>query len=136
MAEIHHELKVKAEPSAVFAALTSEDGLKAWYSADAKVEGSGWRIEHADHPTFAFEVTESTAPAKVVWKCTEGPNDSVGTTVTYTVSDAGDGRTLVELAHTEWPGTHGNYRKCNTFWGVLMHHLRQYLETGNSSPAF
>jgi hypothetical protein len=26
--------------------------------------------------------------------------------------------------------------KCNTYWGVLLHHLRQYVETGTPRPAF
>ena len=33
MTEINHEIKIKAAPERVFAALTTEDGLKGWYSA-------------------------------------------------------------------------------------------------------
>lgn len=81
-------------------------------------------------------MTESTSPKRVVWKCVEGPGDAVGTNVTVELSQPEPGRTLVELAHTGWPGTHGNYRKCNTYWGLLLHHLKQYVETGKASPAF
>ena len=38
--------------------------------------------------------------------------------------------------HAGWPGTHGNFRKCNTTWGVLLHHLRDYVETGDAATAF
>ena len=139
MTDINHEIKIKAIPESVFAALTKADGLKGWYSAH--VEGDGmpghaWRFRFTDRPTFLWEVTESTAPTRVVWRCVEGPGDSVGTDVTVQLSQPEPDSTLVELAHTGWPGTHGNYRKCNTHWGVLLHHLKEYVETGVASPAF
>ncbi len=59
-----------------------------------------------------------------------------GMSIAYTIADGPLGRTLVEHVHAGWPGTHGNFRKCNTTWGVLLHHLRDYVETGNAAPAF
>jgi uncharacterized protein YndB with AHSA1/START domain len=139
MAEIHHELKLKAPPERVFEALTSAQGLKAWHSP--QVEGDGapghaWRFTFTGRPTFRWQVTASAAPEHVAWRCVEGPGDSVGTTVSFHLSKADEDRTLVELVHAGWPGTHGNFRKCNTYWGVLLHHLRQYVETGTPCPAF
>jgi len=139
MAEIHHELKMKASAERVFEALTTAEGLKAWHSAHVEGDGApghAWRFEFSGRPTFRWEVTESAAPTRVAWRCVEGPGDSVGTSVTFRLSGAGGERTLVELAHKGWPGTHGNYRKCNTYWGVLLHHLKQYVETGLPRPAF
>jgi len=91
---------------------------------------------HTGQPLFVFEITEQSPPHSVEWCCIEGPNDSVGTTVSYHLSETDRGRTLVEVAHKGWPGTHGNYRKCNTYWGILLHHLKQYAETGVARPAF
>ena len=139
MAEINHEIKIKASRERVFEALTTAGGLRSWVTA--RVEGDGgsghaWRFEFSERPTFGWEVTESTSPARVAWRCVEGPGDSVGTRVTFDLSAADKDRTLVEIAHEGWPGTHGNFRKCNTYWGVLLHHLRQYVETGIPRPAF
>jgi len=139
MPDIPHELKIRARQERIFEALTTAQGLKSWYSAH--VEGDGalghpWRFVFTRRPTFRWEVTELLAPTHIAWRCVEGPGDSVGTTVTFHLSEADEGRTLVELAHTGWPGTGGNYRKCNTYWGVLLHHLRQYVEKGVPSPAF
>jgi uncharacterized protein YndB with AHSA1/START domain len=139
MAEINHEIKIKASPERIFEALTTAGGLKSWQSAHVEGDGApghAWRFEFTGRPTFQWEVTESAAPTRVAWRCVEGPGDSVGTSVTFHLSGASDDRTLVELAHKGWPGTHGNYRKCNTYWGVLLHHLRQYVETGIPRPAF
>jgi uncharacterized protein YndB with AHSA1/START domain len=135
---IDHELKIDAPPEQVYEALTTLEGVKGWHNPT--VTGSGevgteWVFSFADHPEFGWEVTASDVPCRVVWRCTRGPGDSVGTTVTFTIVPANE-RTLLELQHAGWPGTHGNFRKCNTTWGVLLHHLRGYVETGDAAPAF
>jgi uncharacterized protein YndB with AHSA1/START domain len=136
---IMHEIKIKATPEQVFQALTTLEGLKGWHSAQADGAGSAGGLltfRHADAPTFRWEVTESVPGKRVAWKCAAGPGDSPGTTVSFDLSPMADGRTLVAMEHQGWPGTHGNYRKCNTYWGVLLHHLKQYVETGAPGPAF
>ena len=139
MPEIDHELKIDATPEQVYGALTTLDGVKGWHTPTASGTGevgSEWVLPFADHPEFGWEITASDAPSIVVWRCTRGPGDSVGTTATFTLNATEDDRTLVELQHAGWPGTHGNFRKCNTTWGVLLHHLRDYVETGSAAPAF
>lgn len=138
MPEIDHEIKIDATPEQVFAALSTLDGVTGWHTPTASgtgAVGTEWVFSFADHPEFGWEVTESEAPSRVVWRCTRGPGDSVGTTAAFTVAPVG-ARTVVELQHAGWPGTHGNFRKCNTTWGVLLHHLRDFVETGDAAPAF
>lgn len=135
---IDHGLKVDATPEQVFAALSTPDGIRGWYTPGATgtgEAGSEWVFPFADHPEFAWEITESDASSRVAWRCTRGPGDSVGTTATFTVVPAG-ARTLLELQYAGWPGTHGNFRKCKTTWGVLLHHLRDYVETGSAAATF
>jgi uncharacterized protein YndB with AHSA1/START domain len=139
MPTIDHEIKISAPPDAVFAALTTLDGVKGWHTPN--VEGTGevgneWVFSFADHPDFGWEVVTSDGPREIAWRCTRGPGDSVGTTATFTLTPTDDDRTRVEHVHAGWPGTHGNFRKCNTTWGVLLHHLRDYVETGHAAPAF
>jgi uncharacterized protein YndB with AHSA1/START domain len=139
MADIHHEIKIRSTPDEVFRALTTTDGLKSWHTAHVEGDGSVgnvWKLEFTGRPTFLWEVTEHIPPKRVAWKCVEGPGDSGRTSASFDLSSMEDGRTLVEFVHSGWPGTHGNYRKCNTYWGILLHHLKQYVETGASSPFF
>jgi uncharacterized protein YndB with AHSA1/START domain len=139
MADIAHEIKIKAPRDRVFDALATLDGLRSWHTT--RTEGSVGvggvlQFESAGNPKFRWEITRLDAPKHLEWKCVEGPGDSVGTMVRYDLSDTTDGRILVELAHSGWPGTHGNYRKCNTLWGILLHHLKMHAETGRRDPAF
>jgi uncharacterized protein YndB with AHSA1/START domain len=139
MAEIMHEIKIAGSPEAVFGALTTPDGIKSWQTPD--VEGTGavgseWVFRFTGRPEFHWRVVASESCRRVEWKCTAGPGDSVGTTATFDISPIDDGRTLLELAHSGWPGTHGNFRKCNTYWGVLLHHIKQFVETATPATAF
>ena len=139
MPEISHEINISAPPERVFAALSTLDGVKGWHNPTATgtgAMGSEWVFSFADHPEFGWEVLSSDHPTSVVWRCTRGPGDSVGTTATFTLTPIEDGRTRVEHVHAGWPGTQGNFRKCNTTWGVLLHHLRNYVETGAAATAF
>jgi uncharacterized protein YndB with AHSA1/START domain len=139
MPEIEHEIKIDATPDRVFTALTTLDGVKGWHNPTVSGTGevgSEWVFSFADHPEFGWEVVRSEPLNSVVWRCTRGPGDSVGTTATFTLTQTEDGRTRIEHVHAGWPGTHGNFRKCNTTWGVLLHHLRDYVETGSAAPAF
>lgn len=139
MPDIHHEIKISAPPGRVFEALSTRAGVAGWHTPSASgtgEPGTEWRFAFADGPEFDWAIETSDAPRLVRWRCTRGPGDSIDTTATFTLSATDDGRTLVEHVHAGWPGTHGNYRKCNTLWGVLLHHLRTYAETGDAAPAF
>lgn len=138
MARIEHEIKIGATPGSVFAALSTLAGMRGWHSID--VEGSGdvgseWHLRSAGVPDFVWLITASQPDTLVAWECTAGPGDSVGTTVEFKLSPTVDGRTLLEQSHGGWPDTGGNFRKCNTLWGGLMHHLKQYAETQSPGPA-
>ncbi|MEU0496247.1 SRPBCC domain-containing protein [Mycobacterium sp. NPDC006124] len=137
--QIEHELRISSSPDRVFEALTTLEGVKGWHTPTATGTGevgSEWVFTFADHPEFAWVVLTSEPNREVGWRCTRGPGDSVGTTATFVLSETDDDRVLLEHVHAGWPGTHGNFRKCNTTWGVLLHHLRTFVETGTAATAF
>ena len=127
MADIQHELKVRAPRGRVLEALTEPAAIARWHGASVTGGDSEWRLEYPGGPVFRWEVVAAT-PDRVAWRCVEGPGDARGTEVSFRLADRADGRTLVEVAHTGWPGTGGNFRKCNTLWAVLLHKLRQTAE--------
>lgn len=137
MAEIGHEIKIRAPQNTVFAALTTLEGLRAWHTS--RVDGNpdtGGVIAMHTEPKFEWKVLKTDRPHRVEWECIKGPGHAVGTRARFDLSPSADGRTLVELSHAGWIDTSGNYRKCNTRWGILLHHLRKYAETGKAEPVF
>jgi uncharacterized protein YndB with AHSA1/START domain len=133
MAEIQHELKIAVPRAKVFSALTSRTALEHWHRAKVGEGEREWRIEYPDGTLFRWSVVESS-PERVAWRCTEGPGQAVGKEASFALVDAGGGRTLVVFAHAGWLDASGNYRKCNTRWAILLHHLRASLETGKHEP--
>jgi uncharacterized protein YndB with AHSA1/START domain len=134
--KIQHEIALRAGAKKIYEALTTRQGLLGWntshVSGDGTV-GSEWILSYGGDPDFAWRIDRADA-GKVVWTCTRGPGDSVGTTVEYTVQPAEGGRTCVFLTHDGWPHPEGNFTKCNTLWGGLLHHLKDFVESGKAAP--
>ncbi len=138
MADINHEIKIQASPEKIYQALNHISDLQAWHTAhiEGKHELNGiLSFKGKEKPLFRWKLIQLEPNQKVVWECVDGPGDSVGTKAFYTLTKADDKRTLVELSHTSWPDQKGNFRKCNTLWGILLHHLKNYVETGKANPA-
>lgn len=138
MTDINHEIKINAPREKIFKALSTLNGLKSWHTAH--IEGNTALHEiltftSSGKPSFRWKIAQLEPSQLVEWECVEGPGDSVGTQVIYKLSTTEDNRTLVELSHAAWPGEQGNFRKCNTLWGILLHHLKNYMETGKAEPA-
>jgi len=85
--------------------------------------------------SFRWKVSKLDSGSAVSWECTAGPGAAAGSTVTYELSDTGDGRTAVELAHTGWPDQHQALATCTTLWGILLGRLRTYAETSQPQDA-
>ncbi len=139
MAMISHKITIQAPEDRVFQALSSLAGLKSWYVP--KIEGTVGKNQEAvfsfaDEKPFRWKFIEVKPNSLVTWKCTEGPGAAAGTTVTFCVSSKGANQTVVECDHADWPEGHSAFKACNTFWGILMGHLKKYVETGQAEPAF
>ncbi|WP_437200995.1 SRPBCC family protein [Planctomicrobium sp. SH664] len=138
MPTIEHEIKLSATPDQISRALTAPEGLRSWKNRTAIGNGqlgSVWIFRYENGIEFQWKIAVSN-PHQVVWECISGPGDSAGTIAEFTLHPLPDGRTLLTCSHQGWPTTAGNYRRCNTAWAILLHHLKTYVETGRSSPAF
>lgn len=139
MATIEHEITINASPEKIYTALNTVNGLKSWHSA--QIEGE-CQLNHTivtkgkDKPTFVWKIITLEPNHRLVWECIEGPGNSVGTQAAYSLLLQEDGRVIVECSHMDWPDKQGNFRKCNTLWGILLHHLKNYVETGKATPTF
>lgn len=134
---LRHAVNIDADHARVHSAITTLEGLKGWTAA--KVSGAGgvgskWTLAYANGPTFVWEVTAHD-DARVAWKCVEGPGDSKGTTVTFSLGRTPHGRVHLAFDHAGWPHQEGNFARCNSLWGMMMHHLRAYVEKGKVAPA-
>ena len=85
---------------------------------------------------FRWSVTEDENGSLIRWKCVAGPGQSAGTVATFHLSETGNDRTIVDLDHEGFQESDAKLRTCNTLWGALMHHLKDFVETEQPKPAF
>ncbi|MBS7544821.1 SRPBCC family protein [Ancylobacter oerskovii] len=135
---LKHEIFISASVEKVRTALSTAEGLRGWNTPH--VEGTGalgtqWNLKYTGRPEFSWRIDQDD-PEEILWTCTRGPGDAVGTTAAFSFASAPDGRTRLSVVHGGWPHDEANFVKCNTIWGALVHHLRDYVESGASDPAF
>lgn len=141
MAEGHalkHEIVISADPEKIRAVICTAEGLRGWNTPH--VEGSGdvgstWRLNYPGRPEFNWRI-DLDEPEEIIWTCTKGPGDAVGTTARYVIEPLEGGRVRLRVTHGGWPHDEANFIKCNTLWGALMDHLREYAQSGVAEPAF
>jgi uncharacterized protein YndB with AHSA1/START domain len=135
---LRHAVNIAADHGKVRTALSTLDGLKGWTMAEVSGGGgvgSNWSLKYPGGPTFVWEITAQD-DHKISWKCVEGPGDSTGTTVTFNLGTTPHGRVHLTFDHAGWPRKEGNFDKCNSLWGMMLHHLRSYVEKGKVAPAY
>jgi len=139
MPSIKHRIIYEVQPEQLFRALTTLEGLSAW-----------WTRAESDHPSEAnnminfrfgpdgehvvqMKVAEVTAPTRVVWKCIAGPWEA---TDNFTFSIDSDTRgSALTFENSGWSNQDDFYAHCNAKWGFFLTvSLKNYLETGKGMP--
>ena len=133
--DILHKVGVKsAAPDQVYDALTTLDGLSGWWTSDTTGDPDLGGVV-----TFRFlrgvidmEVRELDPGKRVLWAVVGGPDEWLGTTVTFELREE-DGYTIVLFAHEGWREPVEFMHHCSTKWGVFLMSLKSLLETGQGA---
>ena len=138
MADILHRVGVKtATPEKVYDALTTVDGLAAWWTGDTKGTGDvGGVLQFRFPPVggFDMEVLELKPAERVVWRVADGPEEWVGTTITWDLRQEDD-YTIVLFQHQGCKEPVEFMHHCSTKWGSYLMSMKSLLETGEGAPA-
>ncbi|MBP2154251.1 hypothetical protein [Erwinia rhapontici] len=77
---------------------------------------------------FSWRTDKLEPDISIVQTCVEGSGTSPCKVLTIKISDADDGRTLVELTDGEWSQDDPHRAFCNTHWGEVLHRLKNHIE--------
>ncbi len=77
---------------------------------------------------FGWKTKELVANERIVQECIEGPGNSAGKELAFTLSDAEAGVTQVQLTDGEWDSDDAHLPFCNTHWGAVLYRLKNYVE--------
>ncbi|HZP51074.1 SRPBCC domain-containing protein [Actinocrinis sp.] len=136
MVDILHRIGVTSSPDAVYAALTTVDGLAGWWTQDTEGDGEtgGLLKFRFDVGGFDMKVLEARPAELVLWEVVEGPAEWVGTRVGFELKQE-DGFTIVLFRHEGWREPVEFMYHCSTKWASFLLSLKQLLETGKGEPA-
>ena len=141
MADMHHLVQVDdADAAAVYAALTTEDGITGWWTSRAMVPGSGvgdvLKMSFPDAPvSWDMRVAAADEPARVEWDCVGGPPGWPRTHVAW-AAEKTDAGAVVRLDHTGFAEVDDMFRIVTVGWAQMLLALKAYLESGQRRPFF
>ena len=123
-----------AAPDKVMEMLNTIEGLSKWWTilTSGSTEEGGI-IEFRFPDTGPDMKVIESAPDRVEWECTAGPDEWIGTRIHFDVSQK-DGQTHLMFKHEGWAEEVPFFYHCSTKWAVFMVSLRNHLETGKGQP--
>lgn len=132
MADILHRAGIAAPPERVFESLATSAGLRGWWVSEARGEAStGGTI---DFGFCRMQVVEAVPGRRVHWRCVQGPDEWVGTEVTFDLAWKED-QTFAMFRHLGWKNPVEFMHHSSTKWATFLLSLRDLVEKGKGSPA-
>ena len=113
MADIFHCLKMSASADDVFRAVTEDELLRPWWARETRL---------------AVRCVEISDGARVSWHCDDGPEEWIGTDITFAFACEG-GQTVVRFTHKNWRAANDAFAECVTKWGRVLQALKSRVET-------
>jgi uncharacterized protein YndB with AHSA1/START domain len=124
-----------ASPNDVYRALTTIDGLSAWWKADTKGDSNVGGVLQFRFGAGGFDmkVLELHPATYVLWQVVDGPREWIGTTISFDLKE-NDGWTIILFKHEGWKVPVEFLHHCSNKWAVFLLSLKLLLETGRSAP--
>ena len=136
MAEINHKVGISASPAAVYAYLTTDEGLAHWWTWDVSGAGAvgsviAFRFQGKGPD---FKVVELQSNKLVRWQHSGNvPSEWVGTEISFELDET-ESQTFVRFKHSGWQEASDFLAHCSTKWAVFLLSLKGSLETGRGHP--
>jgi uncharacterized protein YndB with AHSA1/START domain len=137
MPDILHRVEIKASPKDAFRVLTTVDGLAGWWTTSTK--GNAGDIDgivefrFGERGGFDMKVLELEPAKRVLWKVVDGPDEWIGTKVSFELKRSGE-FTAVLFKHEGWKQPVEFMHHCSTKWAMFLMSLKSLAETGKGDP--
>jgi len=133
MVDILHRVGATVPPEAFYTALTTVDGLAAWWTEDT-TDADGILQFRFEAGGFDMKVLDSRPGELVLWEVVDGPAEWIGTRVRFDLKREDD-FTIVLFRHEGWAEPVEFMYHCSTKWATFLMSLKQLVETGKGDPA-
>ncbi len=135
MPDILHRVGIKASLDAVYRALTTVAGLSGWWTNDTQGDGKVGGVLRFRFGAggFDLQVLELLAGQRVLWEVVAGPEEWIGTRVSWELRQVED-YVIVLFNHEGWKEPGEFMHHCSMKWAVFLMSLKSLLETGKGAP--
>lgn len=135
MPDILHKVGIKSSSlNDVYQALTTIDGLSGWWTSGTRGESKiGGVIQFRfGAGGFDMKVLDLQPARRVLWQVVEGPEEWVGTKISFDLKQEDDW-TILLFKHEGWKEPVAFMHHCSTKWAVFLLSLKALLETGKGA---
>ncbi len=134
MATIYHQVGIKAPVENIYRALTTLDGVSAWWApATGGCNINDQLAFHFGPHQVTMQIMESSKNRRVVWKNIDSEGEWKHTLFNFDLQP-GDDQVMVNFSHSNWAEVTELFTHCSTKWAVFMLSLKDYVETGTGKP--
>jgi uncharacterized protein YndB with AHSA1/START domain len=134
MVDILHRVGITAAPDMVYDALTTTDGLAAWWTTDVSGSSDGTlQFRFGEVGGFDMKVIDLQPNTRVAWEVVDGPAEWLGSTVVFDLRRDGEW-TIVLFSHGGWREPVEFMNHCSTKWAIFLMSLKSLVETGTGAP--
>ena len=135
MADILHRVGIKSSLDDVYQALTTPEGLAAWWTNDTQGDGDVGGVLRFRFGAGGFDmkVLELHPARHVLWQVIDGPAEWIDTRVSWELKQEGD-YAIILFKHQGWREPVEFMHHCSTKWGMFLMSLKALLETGTGAP--
>lgn len=136
MRDIYQDFPIRAAVDRVFSAISTPDGLDAWWtkrSSGEALEGAEYALGFGPDYDWRAQVTRCVRNSEFELTMTRADVDWQGTRVGF-VLEPRDDSTWVRFHHTGWPEANEHYRISNHCWAMYLRVLRRWIEHDEFVP--
>jgi uncharacterized protein YndB with AHSA1/START domain len=141
MADILHRVGIKSSSEEVYKALATREGLADWWTkntqGESKVGGVlkfRFSVGGTEIGGFDMKVLELQPGQRVLWQVVEGPEEWIGTKISWNLKQDGD-YAIVLFKHQDWKEPEEFMHHCSTKWAIFLMSLKSLVETGKGAPS-
>lgn len=143
---IYHKIGIRSGAEEVIQALTTQAGLAGWWTKQVEGPFSGGKSEAGESIRFSFGhkadmemKVKELAPQRVLWECTSGPEDWIGSHIDFKLNASkapdGAGLTIIHFRHQDWKKESEFTAHCSMKWATFLLSLKSLVELGQGQPA-
>ncbi len=136
-----HAVDIAAGPAAIFEAITTKDGLAAFWTSDCEVQATTGTVSRFGFPAAPVDLhmrVDRLEPSKSAsWSCLGDFPHWAGTTVTWEITPASSGLgSTVSFRQDGWGDDYPEieFARVNYTWGRIVGALKEYAESGVPNP--